>query len=178
MTASAFLGIDPGLSGALALYDPADDTLEVQDIPTLQLKSKRIVDEYALARIIDGWNGRIREVWLELVNGMPSIPGADGKRRSMGATSAFNFGLGYGLVRGVCAANFLPIVDVTPASWKAAMKVRGAKDEGRQRASAVMPRHAHNWPLKKHHGRADASLIAKHAANQSVEAFAPQGGDA
>ena len=42
MTATAILGIDPGLSGALALLD-VDGSLEVVDMPTLQLK-KRVID--------------------------------------------------------------------------------------------------------------------------------------
>ena len=155
MTASAILGIDPGLSGALALYD-VDGSLEIVDVPTLQLKTKRVVDEYALARIIDGWSSRVREVWLEQV----------GTRPGEGAVGAFTFGRGYGVLRGICAANFLPIVDVTPATWKAAMKVRGDKDESRLRASAVFPRHANLWPLKKHDGRAEAALIALHGARQ------------
>ena len=156
MGASAILGIDPGLSGALALYD-VDGSLEVIDIPTLQLK-KRVVDEYALARIIDAWSGRVREVWLEQV----------GTRPGEGAVGAFTFGRGYGVLRGICAANFLPIFDVTPAGWKSAMKVRGDKDESRLRASALFPRHADMWALKKHDGRAEAALIALHGFNQQL----------
>lgn len=156
MTASAILGIDPGLSGALALYD-VNATLEVVDIPTLRLKTKRVIDEYALARIIDNWSSRIREVWLEQV----------GVRPGEGAVGAFTFGRGYGTLRGICAANFLTLVDVTPAAWKGALKVRGDKDESRLRASTLLPRHAHLWPLKKHDGRAEAALIALHGSQQT-----------
>jgi hypothetical protein len=179
VSGACILGIDPGLDGALALYDPLDRSLEVMDMPVFQLKTKRRIDEYALARIVDDWSERTREVWLELVNAMPSFgpKGAGEARRSMGAASAFNFGKGYGLVRGVCAANFLTIIDVTPGAWKAAMKVHGPKDESRQRASVLLPRAADRWPLKKHHGRAEAALIALHGARQ-IEAYAPQGGDA
>ncbi len=98
---------------------------------------------------------RIREVWLEQV----------GTRPGEGAVGAFSFGRGYGLLRGVCAANFLTIIDVTPATWKAAMKVRGDKDESRARASALFPRHGQLWPLK-HDGRAEAVLIAAHGMRQ------------
>lgn len=155
MTHTAILGIDPGLGGALALYD-IDGSLEVVDMPTFQLKTKRVIDEYAVARIVDNWSSRIREVWLERV----------GVRPGEGAVGAFTFGRGYGLIRGVCTANFLTIVDVTPATWKAALKVRGDKDESRLRASTLFPAHGGNWPLKKHDGRAEASLIALHGMNQ------------
>lgn len=151
---TAILGIDPGLSGALALYD-VDGSLEVIDIPTLQLK-KRVIDEYALARIVDDWSGRIREVWLEQV----------GVRPGEGAVGAFAFGRGYGLIRGLCTASFLPIIDVTPASWKRAMNVSADKDAARAKASALFPRYSGCWPLKKHDGRAEAALIALHGMRQ------------
>lgn len=153
----AILGIDPGLSGALALYDPDEESLEIFDIPTLQMKTKRVLDEYALARIIDNWSARIGSVWLEQV----------GVRPGEGAVGAFTFGRGYGALRGICAANFLTIHDVTPQVWKAALRVKGDKDESRQRASALLPRQAHQWPLKKHDGRAEAALIAIHGARQN-----------
>jgi hypothetical protein len=155
MTASCILGIDPGLSGALALYD-VDGSLEVMDIPTLQMRTKRVIDEYALARIVDNWSSRVREVWLEQV----------GVRPGEGAVGAFTFGRGYGALRGICAANFLTIMDVTPATWKAALQVRGDKDESRLRASTLFPRHGGMWPLKKHDGRAEAALIALHGMRQ------------
>lgn len=158
---TAILGIDPGLSGALALYD-VDGSLEVIDIPTLQLK-KRIIDEYALARIIDDWSVRTREVWLEQV----------GVRPGEGAVGAFSFGRGYGLIRGLCAASFLSIIDVTPATWKRSLNVSGDKDASRAKASSLFPRHAGYWPLKKHDGRAEAALIALHGMRQSAPPPAP-----
>jgi hypothetical protein len=176
MSARCFLGIDPGLTGALALYDPADGSLEIEDMPVFKVERKTHINEPVLARIVDGWSSRVREVWLELVNGMPSIPGKGGERRAMGAQSAFNFGRGYGLIRGVCAANFLPIMDVTPGQWKRSLgvpgKVSGGDDAGRLRANQLMPRHAHLWTRKKDGGRADAALIALYAARQHERAAA------
>jgi crossover junction endodeoxyribonuclease RuvC len=173
MNATCFLGVDPGKTGALALYDPAAETLEIEDVPTLNVDGKTLIDETALARLVDAWSGTVREVWLELVNAMPSVGGV---RRGMGAQSAFNFGRGYGLIRGVCAANFLPIMDVTPGQWKRALgvpgKVSGGDDAGRLRASQLMPRHAHLWAKRSQHGRADAALIALFAARQHEKAAA------
>lgn len=91
----AILGIDPGLDGALALYRPSADSLEVVDVPLLQLTSKRLIDEYALARVIDNWAADVGEVWLELV----------GVRPGEGAVGAFTFGRGYwGLSAGTAAS--------------------------------------------------------------------------
>lgn len=154
----SILGIDPGLSGALALYQPEAGDLAVHDMPTLRIGSKRQIDEYALARIIDAWSAQIAEVWIEQV----------GVRPGEGAVGAFSFGRGYGLLRGVCAASFLAMQDVPASAWKRHLRVSGDKDEARARASTIFPRHASLWPLKKHDGRAEASLIALYGARHSL----------
>jgi hypothetical protein len=159
---SVILGIDPGLSGALAFYEPATGALDTYDMPTFRVGTKTAIDEYGLARLIDSWSPRVGEVWLELV----------GVRPGEGAVGAFSFGRGYGTLRGICAANFLTIHDVTPKAWKTALKVSGDKDEARARASALFPRHGGLWPLKKHDGRAEAALIALYGAQQQRRAAA------
>ena len=172
MAERAIIGIDPGLDGALARFWPVSGRLEIADMPTLKIgkgqSDKRSIDEYALAGLVDAWAPTAACIWLELVSAMPSIPGADGQRRSMGATSAFNFGRSLGLIRGVCVANFLTIHDVTPGSWKKALKVAAEKDHARHRAGVLFPRHGGLWPLKKHHGRAEAALIALYGSQQTV----------
>ena len=158
---SGILGIDPGLSGALALLE-VTGALEVVDIPTLTIGTKRHIDEYALARIIDDWSKRISEVWIEQV----------GTRPGEGAVGAFTFGKGYGVLRGICAANFLPMRDVTPAAWKRSLKITGDKDESRARASSHFPRHAGLWTRKKDDGRAEAALIALYGSRETFRGAA------
>lgn len=172
----AIIGIDPGLNGALARYWPHNGNLQIADMPTIKVprgnRDKSLVDEVALARLLDDWSPSATEAWLERVNAMPSIPGADGERRSMGTQSSFDFGRSYGLIRGVLAANFLIIHDVTPQSWKKTMRVASDKNQARQRASALCPRHGHLWPLKKHDGRAEAAMIALYGAGRAETARA------
>jgi hypothetical protein len=152
------LGIDPGLSGAIALYDEASGDLQVWDMPVFNVgkapSKKFVIDESGLARLIDSIAAQVSECWLELV----------GSRPGEGHVGAFTFGKGYGMLRGVLAANFITIRDVTPAQWKAAMGVKGDKDVSRRAASNLFPRHADKWPLVKHDGRAEAALIAKFGA--------------
>lgn len=157
---TSILGIDPGLSGAITLLSP-DGSLEVRDIPTLQLK-KRVIDEYALARIIDDWSNRVREVWLEQVATRPGE----------GSVGAFTFGRGYGLIRGICAANFLTIMDVTPSTWKRALGVPAEKDGARACASKIFPRYADNWSRVKDDGRAESALIAHYGMLKLREGIA------
>lgn len=153
------LGIDPGLSGALALYDPDGGLREVEDVPVLESrrttgKVKRSVDAYEAARLIDVWAKDISLVIIEQV----------GIRPGEGAVGAFSFGDGFGLLKGICYAHFLRVELVTPQAWKRAMGVKGDKDESRARASQLLPRSAGSWNLKKHDGRAEAALIAMYGA--------------
>ena len=145
------LGIDPGLSGAVALLTP-DGELFVHDIPTLDVGGRKRPDAVGLAHMFDAYAAQAPSVWIEDV----------GVRPGEGAVGAFSFGKGVGMLLGVAAAHFMPVEVVRPATWKKAMGLpTGAtKDESRARASALLPQHAGLWPLKKHDGRAESALIA------------------
>ena len=147
------LGIDPGLSGAIAFLGP-DGTVEVIDMPTLALrrggKAKRELDLIALARMFDERVSTIRHAFVEQVGAMPG----------QGIASMFAFGKAYGALLGVLSANFIPMTTVSPVVWKKALAVPAGKDAARARASQLLPRSAYLWPLTKHDGRAEAALIA------------------
>ena len=153
------LGIDPGLTGALALYDPATDRLTLQDVPTFVLpkgsKGKKTeLDLYGLASIFDNWAGQPVRAYVERVSASSQ----------MGTVSAFSFGGSYWALRMACAAHFIPHELVTPQVWKKALKVPAAKDGARARASALLPQHSSLWTRAKDHGRAEAALIALYGA--------------
>jgi hypothetical protein len=159
-----FLGIDPGKTGALALYDTSEGSLVVVDVPLHEIaplpgkKTKRTrVDHYGLARQIDFWcqeGAPVPTVILEQV----------GVRPTEGAAGAFDFGRTYGILLGVCAAHFLRIELVTPTGWKRKLNVHGDKDVSRARASTLFPKHTHLWARKKDDGRAEAALLALYGA--------------
>jgi len=147
------IGIDPGVRGALATLDPVVGTLDVIDMPTLNLtKERRSLDPFELANYFDQFSDEKVMCFIEM-----SWP-----RQEDGSASAFTFGMNYGIALMGAAANFIRIEKVSPQKWKRAMGIpAGAgKDGSRGRASQLMPRHAHFWPLKKHDGRAEAALIA------------------
>lgn len=157
------LGIDPGLHGALALYDPATGSLDVRDMPTFVVPKaggtgKRTeLDLVALAHIMDGWAAEQIRAFVEQVGPTPQ----------MGVTSSFSFGGSYAAARMACAAHFIPTELVTPQVWKRALQVKGGSDKSdavRARASALLPQHAKLWTLSKHEGRAEASMIALYGA--------------
>ncbi len=151
------LGCDPGLSGALALYNPTLNTLHVEAMPTVELlrnsKSKHQIDAYALARIIDDMTG-ITHAYVEAVGAMPG----------QGTASCFSFGHSAGVLYGVLAANFIPVTFVSPVRWKKAMGITASKDGARARASQLFPRHANKWTRVKDDGIAESALIALYGA--------------
>ena len=77
-----------------------------------------------------------------------------------GISSSFNYGMTYGMILSALAAAEIPYEEVSAAKWKRVLRVSKEKDIARRRASELMPHGASCWPLKKHHNRAEAALIA------------------
>ena len=152
------LGVDPGLAGGIFLLDPRQpSTGTAFDIPTHQLtrggKPKREVDIQGLLGLL---SPGLEHAFVERVGAMPG----------QGVTSSLAFGKCGGIILGVLAALRVPVTEVPPAQWKRALAVPKAKDGARARASQLFPAAAHQWRLAKHHGRAEAALIALYGLRQ------------
>ena len=154
-----YIGIDPGLNGAIAFLDTEKGHLSVVDMPTFEVKrnnkAKREVNAAGLAHILAAAQ-KVQGIILERVGAMPG----------QGVTSVFSFGRSVGLVEGVLAAYLLPVSIVTPQAWQKAAGVRGGKDGSRMRACELFPNYAGLFALKKHDGRADAAIMAWYAATR------------
>jgi len=88
-------GIDPGNSGAIAFLDTAKATLKIYDMPTFEFETtkKRVtIDPYAIVAFMQQY--KLGHVYMEEVFSSPQ----------MGVVSAFNFGEGKGMIKGVAAA--------------------------------------------------------------------------
>lgn len=158
-----FLGCDPGLSGAVALWEPDAKALHVHDMPTLRIKpgsDKRTLDAVQLARIVDDLC--TRGVTLALIE-------QAGARPNEGLGSAHANGRNWGAAYGVIVAQYVPTEIVTPAAWKRAMGCPAAKDGAIARVKQLLPQYADLFALKKHDGRAEASLIALYAERRFRE---------
>jgi crossover junction endodeoxyribonuclease RuvC len=147
-----FLGIDPGLSGALAFYDADEDNLIIIDMPTVEVtrngKKKR---EVSAALVADAVAGKgVTHAFMERVSAMPG----------QGVSSMFSFGRSSGIVEGVLAAYEIPTTLITPQVWMKSMNVRSGKDGSRERAMQLFPAHSAYFARKKDDGRSDAALIA------------------
>lgn len=159
-----FLGVDPGLSGALAVLDPETSEVKFYDAPVMEVvvnkKTKHVPDAYGMVRILkEASAGRQVMVTIEKVQAMPG-----GGERTMGATSAFNFGMGFGMWMGILAALGLPHQLVHPATWKSRL-MKGCpkeKDASRQVAMQHYPQAAKYLTRKKDNGRSDSLLIARY----------------
>lgn len=153
------LGADPGLHGAIAIFNTETGDMAIDDMPIFSLKrggkTKNELDPSSLARIIDPWSARIQCAFVEQVGAMPSE----------GVSSVFSFGKSYGILIGILAAKFIPVTFVAPIVWKKAMKVSASKDGARARASQVFPRHSGLWTRVKDDGRAESALIAAWGAH-------------
>ena len=151
---------DPGISGALCLFDTRTDT--PQDIAPMPIfdkavskKTRKAVDENAVLtamRIYESLGAR--QLFIEQVGGLPG----------QSAPAAFTFGQGYGAVRMAALACGLAIEPVPPATWKGALRVPKDKKAARARAGELLPAFTHYWPLVKDDGKAEAAMLGLYAA--------------
>lgn len=152
------LGIDPGLSGAVAFYFPeAPNRVAAYDMPLVA----KTIDAAALARRIEQMRPD-----LAIVENVAARPG-------QGVSSMFRFGVAHGAALGVLAALNVPTHLVSPASWKKHFKLGADKEAARALAIRLWPACDH-FSRKKDHGRAEAALIARWAA-ESLPAVRPGG---
>ncbi len=147
------LGIDNGLLGCLAFYN--GEELILHDMPTLEVKERRVLDMQAIARIIK--NDPPWHVYLEKLTPLPKISGL----------GSFSMGHSEGFMLGLLTGFNLPYTMVRPNDWKKQMGCPADKDAARQRASQLLPQFAHNWARKRDDGRAEASLIALYGWNRT-----------
>ena len=150
---SRIIGIDPGLSGAVAVLT-GTDSLRILDMPTMTVerngKSKRQVSASELAEIIYTLKSDDCHVFVERV----------GAVSGQGVTSVFSFGRSFGMIEGILAAFKLPVTYVAPATWVKAVGRGQGKDASRARAMELFPNNQADFKRVKDDGRSDAALIA------------------
>lgn len=163
-----YIGIDPGSTGAVALIDLEKRIIGFHDTPTVVVKSgkkmRTQIDVHACVAILrEASSGKESFVTIEKVAPMPNTRTEEGEpKQSMGVTSAFNFGMGYGIWQGICASLGIPYQLVHPATWKGKlMRDMGKeKDASRVKVMQLYPEASSSLTRKKDHNRADAALLA------------------
>ena len=149
------IGIDPGLSGAIAVLED-NKVLGIYDMPVMSegKKSKRQLNSAQLVSIIKQHTSNNDElaIVVEQVNAMPG----------QGVTSMFNFGQTFGAIKGVCAALELPIFFVRPTKWKKYFELlNSSKDASRTKTIEMYPSLSNQLSKKKDVNKSDAILIAR-----------------
>ena len=153
---SAFLGIDPGKEGAFAIVSP-DGKARVFDMPVATVGKRKCIDENAVLEMFASADLHPAKITFAVIEKVWGIKG-------QGAGSAFNFGAGYGLIRGMLLAHGHRWDAVPPQRWKKSiMSGPTGKDAARLQARRMWPALADQLKLKKHDGRAEALLIAEYA---------------
>jgi crossover junction endodeoxyribonuclease RuvC len=144
------LSIDPGLSGAIAVFTN-DLLVAVIDTPTHELtrngKTKRQISASGLAAIFRDY--KPDHVIVEKVTAQPGN----------GSVSMFSFGRSFGLIEGIVGAFEIPATYVMPAVWTKGIGRGAGKDASRARACELYPSHQKSFSRVKDDGRADAVLI-------------------
>ncbi len=149
-----YIGIDPGLTGSVAILDETGGVVGLYDTPTLAVKTNRGTrHEYDLpgmAQLLRRYAGQSAHVILEESQAMPG----------QGVVSMFNIGVGFGAWLGLLGALEIPYTRIRPARWKHALGLRGKdKEAARLRAQQLFP--GADLQRKKDHGRAEALLLAR-----------------
>ncbi len=150
------IGIDPGLSGAIAILE-GKKVIKIFDMPVMAegKKNKRQLNSAQLVNIIRENTNSSEEiiVVVEQVNAMPG----------QGVTSMFNFGQTFGAIKGVCAALQLPIFFVRPSKWKKHFElIKASKDSSRTKTIEMYPHLSNQLSKKKDVNKSDAILIARY----------------
>jgi|TARA_B110001452_G_C15026266_1_gene358665 crossover junction endodeoxyribonuclease RuvC len=149
------IGIDPGLSGAIAVLKN-NKIKSIFDMPVMPegKKNKRQLNSAQLVELIKNNIEKNEEIVIvvEQVNAMPG----------QGVTSMFNFGQTFGAIKGICAALGLPIFFVRPAKWKKYFElINSSKDASRTKAIEMYPSISNQLSKKKDVNKSDAILIAR-----------------
>ena len=150
------IGIDPGLSGAVAILDDLK-IFNMFDMPIMPegKKNKNQLNSAELVNIIKS-NILTNENTSVIVEQVSAMPG-------QGVTSMFNFGQTFGAIKGICASLNLPIFYVRPAKWKKHFDlINSSKDASRTKVIEMYPSISSRLSKKKDVNKADAILIARY----------------
>lgn len=156
---TVFIGIDPGISGAIAFVStgPIGGLMGVHDMPVMKLGKSSRVNASALTKLLSSYVHVQCHAVIERVSAMPK----------QGVVSVFTFGHSAGILEGVVPALGIPYELVTPHVWKKHFNLIGAgKEASRAKAIQLYP----GAPLerKKDVGRAEAILLARYAIDNLV----------
>jgi len=157
------LGIDPGASGALALYDVTNGrVLKLWDMPNTSMilttgKKTNRVDIPALIKIFEFVEDMAQEMEATLYVHIEKVQAFS----KQSAPAAFNFGAAATVPQVLAVAFGYPPVMIPPQTWKKQIGLQAsAKDDARLLVLRLFPNLKDALKRKLDVDRADAILIA------------------
>ena len=151
------IGIDPGLTGAIAFI--GRDGYIVEDLPTMangkgKAKVKRQIDPGELFELLNANGVDAKMVYIER---MASMPG-------QGVQTMFSLGDTFGVIRSVVAISGMPMEIISSQIWKKSYGLTSDKELARAKAIELFP--TAGLSRKKDHNRAEALLIANYGVRR------------
>lgn len=157
------LGIDPGLTGGLALIKSGERprVIAAVDIPVVGENAKRRVDVLKVIKFLQKHS--IAHGFIERAQAMPD----------QGASSGFIYGRAVGALEACVQGMQIPMTVVEASAWKKANGLlrpnhvdkkqwsKIVKKASRQRALQLFPEAEPMMSREMDHGRAEAALIAR-----------------
>lgn len=159
---SRVVGIDPGLTGAIAMIYPRDKEVRKVVVAAPRLDAgKGMLDAAKIVNVFKILKPDV--VIIERQQAMPfERKDKKGKMIRQGATSTFKTGYGFGLYMGILVGMGFSTVVVGSQRWQKVM-YQGAAGKGKERSMFIC---GQLWPglkLKKsENGKADALLMAEY----------------
>lgn len=157
------VGIDPGLSGAIAWLSADGHLIDVLDLPVVDVavggKTRRRMVPAILADMLLADQRKPDHVFVEDVGPTPRD----------GAVGAFTFGRGFGQIEGVLVGLGLPLTLVRPQAWKKHFRLPADKGSSRARACQLWPGAAKSFSRVKDDGRSEACLIGRYGCEVNME---------
>lgn len=150
------MGVDPGVTGALAVIEAFADKpprlVAMHDLPTIEVKmsarTARRLDPTACGALLDVVLPMADRVVVERLTGGPGIA----------TTTAFSLGWTAATLDTLLVTRGVRYKLASPSSWKRALLVPPDKAGARRRATALFGTDK-GWPREKDHNRAEAALI-------------------
>ncbi len=149
------IGIDPGLTGAIALLRNGE-YYDLMDMPTIAKGgSGKVKYEVSPVAITQFLRSKItpNDASAAIIERVNSMPGQS-------AATVFSLGDSFGTARAVLACSRIAYRDVTPQVWKKHFSLSSDKEQSRALATKLFPEA--ELHLKRFHDRAEALLLARY----------------
>lgn len=160
------VGVDPGLHGAIAVYDAAKDKLlRLVDVPSYStLVSNKVRTKLDVS-------GLLHEVGFIRLEYAPALVVMEqvGGRPKQSASGGFSFGWVAGAIYTAFIGFRFRVEPVTPPVWKKAMRAPKLDKAIGARADELFPNHKELWRGPRGavlHDRAEAAMLAKYGAER------------